>query len=113
MGWYQIPPDTREPDKIVGGILTLAQLAWIAGGLIIAAGVVVILKILLPGYFWVVGLILIPCGVPFALIKKKDMPLPKYLLLKLKFRQKPKYFINQISTSGELTFDERGDFFGS
>lgn len=107
MGWYQTPPDTNEPDKIIGGVLTLVQLAWIAGGAVIAAGIVVILRFLFPGYFWVLGLLFLPSGVPFALFKKKGMPLPKYLLLKFKFRQNPKYYINQIATSGDLTFDER------
>lgn len=111
MGWYQIPPDTKEPDKIIGGILTMVQLAWIVAGIVIAAGVVVLLKLLLPGYFWVIGLILIPSGVPFAVVKKKGMALPKYLWLKFKFRQLPKRYINQISTSGELTFDGRSEWF--
>lgn len=91
---YNMPPDTRERDKVFGGILDMRQVGWLAffGGL----GLVVILligKLII----WL-GLIL---SIPFFIVggimafkQKLGMPYPEYLKLKRRYNNTIKYYIN-------------------
>jgi len=78
---YQVPPDTNEKEKILGGMFTLAQTAWLAGGIIIAAIIFLVFgKTLGMG----VGALFlaVPClflGAPFAFMKKHELALFDYL----------------------------------
>lgn len=91
---YSMPPDTREREKIVGGILDITQLAWLLAG----AGLYVINALIMFRFFGVFalifGLIFIIWGAVFAFKKKDEMPYPTYLFLKIRFRHKKKFYIN-------------------
>jgi len=94
---YDVPPDTSEKEKAIGGILTFVQFGWLIGGLVI--GLLVFLLFYLPTKSYKVGgIFAVPValiGVPFAFYKKYEMPLLKYLMVKRKFEAKTKQLINK------------------
>lgn len=94
---YQVPPNTAEKEKAIGGILTFAQFGWLVMGLIIALIIFVIVMSLtgskLIGIIACAPFLLI--GVPFAFYKKYEMSLYKYLMLKKTFDGKTKQLINK------------------
>jgi len=76
---HSMPPDTREKEKIVGGILEMGQLLWLIGGA--GMGAVMVLAT-----FKILGLasllLFIPfflVSLPFAFKKVGDMSYAKYL----------------------------------
>lgn len=83
MAVYSVPPDISEKEKIVGGILTAAQLICI----LIGVGCAAVFSFL---FFQIIGtaaiilgvIIFIPIGGIFALLKIKGLPLYEYLRLK-------------------------------
>lgn len=94
---YQIPPNTGEEEKAIGGILTFVQFFWILGGFIL---------FLVSTAFWFVllkdaimsGIISSPLlitGLPFAFYKKKDLTLFQYIKRKREFNKKSKKLINK------------------
>lgn len=94
---YQIPPNTAEKEKAIGGVLTFAQFGWLVMGLVIALIIFVIffmasgskiLGAIAGGPFLLVG-------TPFAFYKKYEMSLYKYLKLKKAFNGKTKQLINK------------------
>ena len=94
---YNIPPDTSEKEKAIGGVLTFAQFGWLVGGLVIALIVFLIIKVLTN-----ITVLSVICafpfaltGLPFAFYTKYEMPLLKYLLEKRKFQSKTKQLINK------------------
>ena len=91
-----IPPDTNEKEKAVGGVITFGQLGWLLGGLVLAIFTYIIIYAIVR--VQVVAIIFaIPAlisGAPFALYKKHDMSLFEYLTLKKKYKKKSKYLIN-------------------
>lgn len=101
---YQVPPSTTEKEKILGGLLTLAQTAWIAGGLVLAAIIFFV-------GFTVLGLdkfalfLAFPflfSGVPFAFMKdkhSKEIPLFTYFIKKYKFKNSIKKLPNSRKES--------------
>ena len=94
---YEVPPDTSEKEKAIGGILTFIQFGWLIGGLVIAMLVFLLFYVptrsyLLGGIFAVpVALI----GVPFAFYKKYEMSFITFLLTKRKFDSKTKQLLNK------------------
>ncbi|AMN30962.1 hypothetical protein BFS06_12180 [Clostridium perfringens] len=94
---YTIPPDIKEKEKIIGGVLTLQQFYWVLGG----AGLGAILFILtftitkMGGLAIFLALLGIASGLPFAFLKKEDLPLYVYLNRKRKFNKKTKKLINK------------------
>jgi len=101
---YNMPPDTREKEKIVGGILDLRQFAWIAAGFILY----VIHAFLLFKYInfvcLITGLVFLVWGLIFGLKKKDNMPYPTYLRYKFRFKRRPRYFVN-AGFHDEFSFD--------
>ncbi len=91
---YDMPPDTREKEKIVGGIFDLFQLAWIAAGAVLYALQAMILFRILGYLCLITGLIFIIWGFVFALKKKDGLPYPTYLRLRFRHRHKTRYYIN-------------------
>ncbi|MFI3211204.1 MAG: PrgI family protein [Peptostreptococcaceae bacterium] len=94
---YQIPPNTDEEEKFVGGVITFIQFFWLLGG-----GVLFAVNLL----FWhlvfgqgilggIIGLPLLLLGVPFAFYKKKELTLFKYIKLKMEFNKKSKRILNK------------------
>ena len=103
---YNMPPDTREKEKIVGGILDLYHLVWIALGIILYGLQAFLLFGLLSYVCLVTGLVFVAWGFVFALKKKDDMPYSTYLRYKFKFNKKTWYYVNagyhdELEFSGE------------
>ena len=95
---YHVSADTSEKEKVVGGILTMAQGLWLAGGFVIFGGTFMLLQKILPIVI-AVPFALVPglaFGLPFAFYKKEGLPLRTYLILKKKFEKKSKYLINDL-----------------
>jgi len=94
---YEVPPDTSEKEKAIGGILTFVQFGWLIGGLVIA--MLVFLLFYLPTRSYILaGIFAVPValiGVPFAFYKKYEMPLISYLFTKHKFERKTKQLLNK------------------
>lgn len=90
MGNYTVPPDTKEKEKIVGGLLYLSQAFWLALGFVIGSCTFILLYGLLGGVFSItIGIIIAGgVGVPFAFYKKEELTLFQYLRLKRKFKKK-------------------------
>ena len=94
---YQMPPNTSEKEKAIGGILTFSQFGWLILGLIICL-IIFAFCYLFTGDK-VVGIVLgapfLPIGVPFAFYKKYEMSLFRYLKLNKVFKSKTKQLINK------------------
>lgn len=91
---YVIPPDINEKEKIIGGILNIHQFFWMLGGLILGAIVFVVLFPLFGKFSLAIGGIFSLSGLPFVLIKPKDLTLFEYLKRKRKFDKKTKQLPN-------------------
>ena len=91
---HQMPPDTREREKIIGGLLDLGQLLW----LLLGAGLYGIFLFtffsMLGGFSFVIGLPILASGVPFAFKKINNLTLFQYLRLKRRYKRKIKGFVN-------------------
>lgn len=95
---YHVSADMSEKEKVVGGVLTMAQGLWLAGGFLIFGAFFMLLQNILPMPF-AVAFALVPglaFGLPFAFYKKEGLPLFTYLTLKKKFDQKTKYLVNTL-----------------
>jgi hypothetical protein len=83
MAAYSVPPDFSEKEKIVGGILTAAQLICIIAGIAGAALFSFITFSFLGTAAIILGVIIfVPLGGVFALLKIKGLPLYTYVKLK-------------------------------
>lgn len=91
---YLVPPDMREREKLIGGVIDLAQFFWLLGGLILGS-VFFVLTFPLFGklsmIFLLIGLLI---GTPFAFYKKHDLTLVEYIIRKKNFDKKTKILIN-------------------
>lgn len=90
MRQYDMPADTREKEKSIGGVLTFEQGGCIGGGTVIGFGFLLLMA-KLTGTIIVGIIFLIPfpiLGVVLAFKKKMDMPIYRYWLLKRKFDKK-------------------------
>ena len=91
---HSMPPDTREREKIVGGVLDFIQLLWLAGGFVICVAITMAFFKSLGFFSLVFGIPFVAAGAVFAFMKKENLPLPKYIKLKMKYNWKTKYYIN-------------------
>lgn len=99
---YNVPADVREKEKIIGGLLTIGQFAWVIGGFLLGlaslAGIYILTKtFIIAGP---VGLMFSCSGLPFAFYKKNGVDLPVYLIRKSKFKKKKHKLINKRDLSG-------------
>lgn len=95
MSLYTIPPTIKEKEKVIGGVLDLAQAAWLISGA--ALGLVVFLLLapvnkVLGGIF---GVVFATTGVPFAFVKIRGYKILTYLKYKKQFDKKEKYLPNK------------------
>lgn len=106
---YSMPPDTNEREKIVGGLLTLGQAAWIAvGGVLYVIWILVTYRVL-GAFSFILGIGFLVFGFYFGLKKVDDLPYPKYLRLKRIYKKKVKNYINKGEKT-ELSFSiEEGE----
>lgn len=96
---YQVMPDIREKEKIVGGIFTITQviplgLALLCGGL---SGVAVFSATGDPLIaIFVIAVVATPF-LPFAFVKIEsmgDMELFFYLMIRMKYKNQQKVYVN-------------------
>lgn len=94
---YQVPPDMKEKEKIIGGLLTLQQFYWILGGGGLGAFLFISTYLItkIGGLAIFLGILGMASGLPFALIKKHELPLFTYLRRKRQFKKKEKKLINK------------------
>lgn len=91
---YRMPADLNEKDKVIGGILTIAQALWVVPGIILALIVFALVGKTLKVFA------IIPCALafstclPFVFYKVGGVPLPTYIMRKHKFKQKNKVLPN-------------------
>lgn len=96
---YQIMPDTREKEKIVGGHFTLTQTIFLALGLVAGGGgAIMTFKATNNVLLAIIVLVLLAIPfLPFAFVKVEkmgDKELFFYLLILFKYSQMQKVYIN-------------------
>lgn len=89
---YYIPPTIKEKEKIIGGILTLGQFAFLITGLVIGIVLAVFIFVITDSIEMAIILFLtgLSSGVPFAFYKKNGLTLLQYIKYKRKFVAKEK-----------------------
>lgn len=97
MNMYQVPPDIKEREKVIGGLFDWGQFFWfLAGagiGIVIFATLYTLTGIpILAGIF---GLLGISTSLPFVFIKKKELTLFNYLYLKRKLKKQKGKLMNR------------------
>lgn len=94
---YNVPADVREKEKIIGGLLTIGQGAWLMGGFVLGlgsfAGVYLLTKMV--PLALIISFPIACTGAPFAFFKKNGVPLPTYIIRKIKFNRKSHKLINK------------------
>lgn len=84
-----------QKEKIIGGIMTLGQFAWICAGLVFGATVSLLFYMIMGWFCLIIGIPACFVGIPFAFYKKYDMPLFKYFIEKINFSKKNKEYVNR------------------
>lgn len=92
---YSVPPNINEKEKVVGGLLNINQLFWVIGGLGIGAVMFLLTYSFLGKASLFVGGVFAMTGLPFALVKIKELTLFEYLKRKKEFKKKTKYLIHK------------------
>jgi hypothetical protein len=97
MSVYQVPPDTKEKEKVIGGMLNWTQFFWLLAGFVFALMLVFLTYLVTKSIILCAVIFLIGFGfsVPFALVRKLDMPLFTYLSRKRSMQKKTKNLINK------------------
>lgn len=86
---YSVPPDTREKERIVGGILTWEQTQYFILGVILCAIVFVTLSTTLDVILGaILGLPLLATGPVLAFMKLAGMPVADYYRLRYRHGKK-------------------------
>lgn len=101
---HAMPPDTREKEKIIGGIMDIYQFGFFIAGLLGCAIVTVSLFKYISWGSLLLGLPLIAVGCLFAFFKVGEMRLFTYLRYKIKYSKKTKCYVN-AGFHTELEFD--------
>lgn len=94
---YDIPPNTKEEEKAIGGVITFIQFFWLLGSIVLGLCVYLLFYIFIkmPVVCAIPAIIVAMVGIPFAFVKKKEMTLFTYLKRKIKFKKKNKKLINR------------------
>lgn len=92
---YRMTPNTKEREKIIGGVLDIVQLAWLGVGV----GIYAVLTLTTATFLHIAAIFIwLPVlfvGVPFAFVKKGDLTLSKYISLKKKYKRSQKVYVNK------------------
>lgn len=106
--YYKVSADTSEKEKIFGGVLTLAQAAWLFLGLLIGFGLFMYLQKSL-GYV-TAAIVALPPGLAvggaFAFYKKHGLSLLTYLRYKHKFDMNSKTMVNDLVYGKTFTAED-------
>lgn len=97
MSMYQVPPDTKEKEKVIGGLFDWGQFFWfLAGGALGISSFMVVISITgIPILAGIVGIIGILSTFPFVFVKKKEMTLFSYLYYKRKLKKQTGDLVNR------------------
>lgn len=97
-----IPPDMREKEKIVGGLLNINQLLWIILGAGIGAMSFVFSFLIFssPIFSIILVILCIASSLPFVFFKKNDLTLFQYLKYSYEFNAKVKELPNKNIKKG-------------
>lgn len=97
MNMYQVPPDTKEKEKVIGGLFDWGQFFWFLAG----AGIGIIIFFvemtitnvpLLAGIFGLMG---VATTLPFVFVKKRGMTLFSYLYYRNKLKRENAFLPNR------------------
>lgn len=97
MGYqYEMPPDTKSKEKIIGGILDLGQFAFLFIGIGFNILIIILFKSIF-GFFvpLIIGLPFSLLGLAFAFLKVNGYSLLKYLRIKMLYKSKIRHYINK------------------
>lgn len=92
---YKVPPNMKIKEKVIGGVLTLPQGAWLGAGLVLGLVVFALLFGMMGKLALFFGFLISLSGVPFAFYKKEQLSLFEYLRLKKIFDKKSKELPNK------------------
>lgn len=92
---YDMPPDTKEKEKIIGGVLNINQFGWLLLGLAGFLAVVLSFFKYFGGVVFFFGLPFLIIGIAFAMVKKREMTLFKYLRYKKRYKKSIKFYRNK------------------
>ena len=94
---YPVPPDTKEKEKVIGGLLTWTQFFWLLGGAVLGIMLFIIAYVTLSSKIVSILLLLIGFGssLPFVFFKKHDLTLSKYLYYKHILKKQTGTLINR------------------
>lgn len=103
---FRTPTDISEKEKIVGGLLTAAQLIPLGLGIVITVVVGLLLMGPLGGVGFVIGGVLgIPLGIAFAFYKPHKIPLMTFIRLKMARRKNLKQLPNHNPDIDDIDFN--------
>lgn len=110
MRMYKMPPDTRDKEKLFGGMFTLSQFICLAIGVVIGMLLAVLFNSIVPSIISVViGLAIgLAIGLPFAVIKIRkmgNMELLRFIFLNIKFDKKIK---KKIHVNENYQYSQKG-----
>ena len=97
---YDLPPNTNDKEKVIGGVFTFTQFIFLVIGFLTGGGVALLFKQVFTSYwFAVVGFALgivpfLPFGF-YRVEKMGDIELFRYLVIKFQFRHSHKKYINE------------------
>lgn len=86
---YSVPPDTREKERIVGGILTWEETQYFILGVILCAVIFAVFSVTLDAVLGaILGLPLLATGPVLAFMKVEDIPVVEYYRLRTRHGRK-------------------------
>lgn len=91
---HAMPPDTREKEKIIGGIMDIYQFGFFIAGILGCAITTVGLFKFIGWFSFILGIPFIVVGCIFAFKKVGEMRLFTYLMYKFKYSKKIKCYVN-------------------
>lgn len=105
MGVYHMPPDTREKEKIIGGLFTWNQAGWLFGAFLLGLSVFsfVYTATRIPLLSIILAVLVGSTLLPFVFVKRKDLTLFQYIMRKRKFNKKTKHLINKKAVKRRIS----------
>lgn len=97
MNMYQVPPDTKEKEKVIGGLFDWGQFFWFLAGAGIGILIFTVLFVItgIPILAGIFGLMGIGSSLPFVFVKKKELSLFKYMYYKRNLKNQNGKLINR------------------
>lgn len=97
MNLYPVPPDTKEKEKVIGGLFDWGQFFWMLAGaaigiLLFAGTYITIGSEVLSAILGILG---IATCLPFVFVKKRELSLFTYLMYKRKLKNQTGKLINK------------------